>query len=529
MLETLAELKSILRGMWNFRWLGLLTAIAVGLIGGAIALLIPNRYLAYSRVYVDTQSILRPLMSGLAVTPDVNQQIAMMSRTLISRPNVERLLRMTDADLKTKSAQERERQIDKMIESLHLRPEGGNNLYSITYEDRNPEAARSVVQALLSIFVESNLGDQRRDSEQARRFIEEQIKTYEQRLVEAEAALKDFKVKNLHQMPHLGQDYVARVNDLQNQVTQSRLALREAENARESIRRQLADEQAAYAAQLKAIGTNNSVGNSNIRVPDVDDRLDAQRKRLDELRTRFTEEHPDVLGARRVIAQLEAQRRQELEAIRKKLAESSSDQRAAALPPNRVLEQLRIDMSDVDARVASLRARVADTESRMAAMQRQAQTIPEVEAQFAQLNRDYDTNRRNYEALLARRESAQISGQMESTSGVGEFRVVDPPRVAPKPVWPNRPLLLGLAFAASLASGLGVAFLRDQSRPTFNSGRILRKFTGMPLLGGVSWFPDSATRARARRAFAAFTLGSAAYVSVFVAAILFLVMRQAAV
>ena len=123
MLETLAELKSILRGMWNFRWLGLLTAVTVGLVGGAIALLLPNRYQAYSRVYVDTQSILRPLMSGLAVQPDVNQQIAMMSRTLISRPNVERLLRMTDSDLKSKSARERERQIDAMMARLFLRPE----------------------------------------------------------------------------------------------------------------------------------------------------------------------------------------------------------------------------------------------------------------------------------------------------------------------------------------------------------------------------------------------------------------------
>lgn len=525
MQETLTEIKSILRGMWNFRWPGLLTAVAVGIIGGLIALLVPNRYQATARVYVDTQSILRPLMSGLAVQPNIDQQISMMSRTLISRPNVERMLRMIDADLKIRTAQERERHIDQLISGLSLQP-AGNNLYTIVYADTNPESAKNVVQALLSIFVESNLGDQRRDSDQARRFIDEQIKLYEQRLVDAESALKDYKLKNMREMPTLGQNYGDRVAGLQEQLTQSQLALREAENARESIRRQLADEQAAYAAQLKSLGTADA-SNVAIRVPEVDERLDTQRTRLDELRTRYTEEHPDVLGAKRVIAQLEDQRRREIEALRKKFADAPAERKAAALPPNRVLEQLRLDMSDVDARVASLRTRVADTESRLAAMQRNAQVVPQIEAEYAQLNRDYEVNRRNYEQLLTRRESAQLSGQMESTTGVGEFRVIDPPRVAPRPVSPNRPLLLAMAFGASLAAGLAMAFLRDQSRPTFNSGRILRKLTGVPLLGGVSWFPSAASRAHARRMLAAFSIGSAAYVSVFVAAIVFLAMRQA--
>ena len=524
MQETLAEIKSILRGMWNFRWLGLLSAIVVGLVGGVIALMVPNRYEARARVYVDTQSILRPLMSGLAVQPNVDQQIAMMSRTLISRPNVERVMRMTDSDLQARTPAERERQIDKLVRGIDLAP-AGNNLYTITYRDTKPDSAKGVVQALMSIFVESNLGDKRRDTDQARKFIDEQIKVYEQRLVEAESRLKEYKLKNMREMPTVGGDYASRVAELQNQLTQSQLSLREAENARESIRKQLAEEQATYAAQLKSLGSEAS-GNS-IRVPEVDARLDAQRKRLDEMRTRYTEEHPDVIGAKRVIEQLEDQRKREIEVLRKKFADAPEERKSAALPPNRVLEQLRLDLSDVDARVASLRTRVGDTQARLTEMRRAFETVPQIEAEYAQLNRDYNVNRQNYEQLLSRRESAQISGQMESTSGVGEFRVIDPPRVAPQPVAPNRPVLLAMAFAASLAAGLGVAFLRDQSRPTFNSGRILRKITGVPLLGGVSWFPDPATRASARRRLAAFSIGSAAYVSVFVAAIVFLMMRQA--
>jgi uncharacterized protein involved in exopolysaccharide biosynthesis len=101
--ELISQLATAARGMWKHRWLGLLVAWVVTAIGMFVVLSVPDKYEATARIFVDTQSILKPLMSGLAVQPNVDQQVVMLSRTLISRPNVEKLVRMADLDLKTQS------------------------------------------------------------------------------------------------------------------------------------------------------------------------------------------------------------------------------------------------------------------------------------------------------------------------------------------------------------------------------------------------------------------------------------------
>ena len=98
MQELLQQLSSILRGMWKYRRVGVAVAWVVALAGAVGVVLMPDRFEASARVYVDTQTILRPLMAGLAVQPNMDQQVSMLSRTLISRPNVEKLIRMADND-----------------------------------------------------------------------------------------------------------------------------------------------------------------------------------------------------------------------------------------------------------------------------------------------------------------------------------------------------------------------------------------------------------------------------------------------
>ena len=254
MQEVLDLIRSTLRGIWMYRWWGFVTTVLAGIAGIVSVLSIPNQFEATARVYVDTQSILRPLMSGLAVQPNADQQIAMVSRTLVSRPNVERVVRMADLDLKTKTQADKDAQVDSLMKNIKFMSAGGTNLYSIAYRSGRPDQARKVVQAFLSIFVESNLGDSRRDSDQAKKFIEEQIKLYQQRLVESESALKDFKIKNLAAMPSLSQDSVGRAGEIGTALAQARMDLSQAENARDELKKQLAIETPTIAADDRGLG-----------------------------------------------------------------------------------------------------------------------------------------------------------------------------------------------------------------------------------------------------------------------------------
>jgi polysaccharide chain length determinant protein (PEP-CTERM system associated) len=188
---------------------------------------------------------------------------------------------------------------------------------------------------------------------------------------------------------------------------------------------------------------------------------------------------------------------------------------APTVIPNKIYQDLKISLADNESRIAALRAKVADAENRLNQAKSASTTIPKIEAEFTQLNRDYAVYKQNYDALINRRESAAMAGEMDSKGGVGEFRVIDPPRVAPEPVFPNRPLLLTGVLLASLGAGIGLAFLMSQIKPTFFDGRSLRSYTGLPLLGSVSMLTDAASRARNRRAVLAFSTTSLVYLLAF--------------
>src|SRR4051812_8671919 len=110
--DIVGQAADALKGMWRYRWLSLAVSWVTGIVAVTIALRVPNQYEASARIYVDTQSILKPLMSGLAIQPNIDQQVAMLSRTLISRPNIEKLVRMADLDLKNNSKVQQEEQIE---------------------------------------------------------------------------------------------------------------------------------------------------------------------------------------------------------------------------------------------------------------------------------------------------------------------------------------------------------------------------------------------------------------------------------
>jgi polysaccharide chain length determinant protein (PEP-CTERM system associated) len=150
--------------MWKYRWAGLLVSWVVGVVGAVVVFVLPDRYEASARIYVDTQSILKPLMAGLTVQPNVEQQVTILSRTLISRPNVEKLIRMADLDLKSPSKAQQEALIDQVTSNLSIQSSGRDNLYILGYRDNDPESAKRVVQSMVSLFMESGLGAQRKDS-----------------------------------------------------------------------------------------------------------------------------------------------------------------------------------------------------------------------------------------------------------------------------------------------------------------------------------------------------------------------------
>jgi len=484
MAELTAVVLTFLKAIGKYRWYAVVISWVIAVIGWAVVYKLPNDYQASARVYVDTQSILKPLMAGMTTLPNLDQQVIFMRRTLISRPNVERVMRMVDLDVKATTASGHEKLVDDLIDKIKIIGTERDDIYTITYHNPNPKLGKDVVQSLLTIFVEGSFGSKKQDSEKAIQFIDDQIKSYEVKLAKAESDLKDFKIRNMGLLPRQG-DYGSKMADVSDALSQAKLELLEAEQARNALKRQIAGDDPVPAVGAEMVEPSDSN-------PELDGRTDALNKQLDTLRLQYTEAHPDIVAAKRLLGQLQERKKEE-----SKKRKRSADPGANYSP---MLQQMNVALSVSEARVASLRARVDEYIARNASMRSQSNAAPEIEAQLAQLNRDYQVNRDNYQKLVERRESAKLSGELSSATDMLTFRVIDPPTVPLAPAGPNRPRLFSLVFAGALATGLAVALLLSQVRPTFLSQAALRDVTQLPILGSISmnWTTEQKVKRRRR-------------------------------
>ena len=154
---------------------------------------------------------------------------------------------------------------------------------------------------------------------------------------------------------------------------------------------------------------------------------------------------------------------------------------------NPVMQSLKLSLSQAEAQVAALTARVKSYEKRVEDMQKMVHTIPAIEAEMADLNRDYDVVKGKYNELLTRREQATISQKASQASDDIEFKVIDPTRVPFEPSGPPRVLYASAVLLAGIAVGVGFALLLVLIRPTFASAKMLALQTGLPVLGTVGY------------------------------------------
>ena len=485
--EIVEQVFDYLRGIWRNRWYALGCAWLICLVGWVVVFLLPNQYQASAQVFVDTQSILRPLLQGLTVEVNPDAQVGLVAKTLLSRPNLEQIALTSGLDVQAKDPVAMDRLLNRLRERIDLVGAGRENpnLYSITFEDRDPQLAKKVIQTVVEVFQVNLVGDTRQDSAAAQRFLEQQIGEYETRLSEAENRLKEFKLRNVGRMPSEGQTYNARLQQAATDLSTVRLELTQAENRRNSLQRQLQD---ALQQQLK--------GDSEVVVLPIDQRIQSLEQNLDELLIRFTEKHPDVNILRQTIADLKKQREKDRVRYAASIAESGGNVRGQNI--NTVYQQLKVKLAEEEANIASLQTRADEYMRRYKELQGQVSTLPQIEAELAALNRDYEVNRQQYEQLRTRLESARLSEQAEQSKQDVRFRIVDPPRVPPKPTRPRRLLLMTMVLGAGLGAGMGLAFLIAQLWPTFDSRRSLMRIADIPVFGGVGLVLSPAALRRAR-------------------------------
>lgn len=482
--ETLNMLVEELRGAWRFRWVALAVLGAVCILGWLLVLTLPSVYEARARVYVDTQSALRPLLQGLTVTPNVESALAMVRQALLSQPHLRRVAHENGLDAGVTNQGERERLVASLQQRIVITANGGPNatdgLYTITFQDTSRAKGVAVVKSLLNAFVEDTLGDKRSGQLSAQRFLREQIADYEQRLSAAEQRLADFKKKNVGMMPDQRGDYFARLQTEVAGLEQARKDLALAQARKDELTRQLNGEDPfvfGFDSEL-----NSNIAPTSKTGGDLNARIQELEKREQDLLLRFTDKHPDVIAVRKTLEDLRAQQAAEIERLRKGHPTGSLSGSTKANP---VFQSMKLELNKADVAIAELQRDVAQRSVNVENLRKMINTVPQVEADLARLNRDYDVTRAQYQALVQRLETAKISQDADET-GTVKFQVIDPPSVPLRPAAPNRPLLFTGVLLIGLALGGAVAFVLNHSRPVFQNARRLEEKTGLPVIGTVS-------------------------------------------
>jgi polysaccharide chain length determinant protein (PEP-CTERM system associated) len=485
--------------LWKRRWFILLGAWAVALPGWFAVASMPSVYQSSSRIYVDTTNVLQPLLRGIAVQSNLEAQVQLMKQTLLSRPNLMDVARQTDYDLTARNPA----QMESLLNSIQSRMTVASNredIFWISFEDSNPQRARDVVQALLRIFVESNLGQSRQDLDSAQEFIDRQIAEYEARLEEAEDRLARFKQEHIDVVLGEG-SYLSRATTATNTLEAFEQDLSVAIAQRDLLRREL--------ESIPETIPNASAGGPP---DDTQYRIVELEAQLRQLLSQYTEKHPDVITTQRQLDALLAKQKETREALVTTNASLASDGDQAIGSPNPVYSQVKLQLIDIETQIENLRRRAAAARVQADALAAKAEDVPRVEAEYQRLNRDYGILKSQHDELLSRRESARVSRSRDDVGQQVQYRLIEPPIVPSKPTGPNRALFLMAVFVLAVGAGAGLALLLVILDTSFSTMVELRTYTGLPVLGSVS---DTRRRSSHRAADTiALSLGAVGLVAV---------------
>jgi protein tyrosine kinase modulator len=420
----------------------------------------------------------------------------------------------------------------KMISADVIDPRSGHPTqatiaFSISYQSGSPELALKVANELTTLYLNENLTSRTQMAEQTTAFFAEEAAKQQQRIVEIDKRLADFKEKHQDSLPELAQ-----LNESIRERTE--FDLREAENRLSAIDSQ----EVLLRAQLAQLNPTSQVySDTGQRVMGVEDRLKALRSELASYKARYAPGHPDIVSTEREIAGLEKEGKAEDQTsfIAKQLADAQGQlsqaqekyspehpdvmrltrlvaelkKELAAQPPSGAvqrdvradnpiyiqvkgqLDALGVERTNQETKIADLRAKLEDYERRMA-------RAPIVERDYRQLARDLESAQIKYQQIRAKQGDVQVSENLETERKGERFTMIEPPLPPEKPVSPNRILILAAGFVMSFALGFGAVFLRDFFDPSVRGFNDVRQLLSVPPLVAI---PLIATRRelRARR------------------------------
>ena len=506
-------IRSEIIGAWRYRWVAMIVAWLACVGGWLFVISMPDIYEARAKVFVDADSRLATVVGQVAASPSVRSRVFVVRQAMLGIPQLEKVARETDLDLRARTEEEREALLTSLRERIGIttgRTDESKNLYSITFSDRDREMAITVVQTLLDTFVEDVLELKEQGVEDVEGYLEEQLEHYTGLLTQSEAALAEFKKEHVGLLPGESGGIFERLQAEMDALQALRVDLQIEEDRRNELRRQLSSENPTLPA--------GSDGAGGVIVPTTptESAIVELESRRSTLLLSYTERHPDVVAIDEQLEQLYETRRREQMALRN----SGGGMEGAPNATNPVYQNAQIALNEANVKIAGLRSQVAQREAAVWRLNSQIETIPEIEAEYTKLTRDYAQYQALYTELLEQKERERM-GAVGDDRDVVSFNVVEPATSPLEAVAPVRGFLIFVVLVLGIGAGAGAAYLIHLFNPVFVDVATLRRITMRPVLGVVSKTWLERGRTVRRLDFSSFAIAGIGLVAAFLVTMLF--------
>jgi polysaccharide chain length determinant protein (PEP-CTERM system associated) len=482
------DLRTALYAVWHRRWLALATAWGVCLLGWLVVAMIPNKYEARTKIYVQLDD---PLAAKIGINEnDQKRAVERVRQTLVSAVNLEKVVRGTRIGDDVKTPKDMESAVGGLAKSVKVLSTQ-DNLFEITAtsgrgglsDAENAKLSRDIIQRLIDIFSDDSVAGNRGEMNKTLEFMNQQLSDRQKALEAAEQRRTEFDARN----PDLAQGGTTVIQRMEASRAELRgidADLAAAQSALAAINGQLAGTPPTLSVAGPGGGARGSLAQAQAE-------LAGMRSRG------LTDGHPDVIAARNQVNALRAQVQ----------AEGNNPQGGITNPAYSSLQSIRAERM---ANVQGLNARRAAIQSEIARITGQQIQNPELAAEAQRISRDYDVLRQQYDKLLQDREELRLRGQVQTERSVVKFQVVDPPVVPRAPVAPMRSLLLLGVLIVGIGAGCGTAYGLAMLRGTFSTTGKLESALGLPVLGAITETLTDGARAlrqQRQRKFYAATAG----------------------
>ena len=495
-LPDFTEIKGIVR---RRRWQFLVPFFCGWLLVWGASWVIPSTYRSGTLILVEQPSVPEKYVVS-NIDLDIQHQLDSITQQILSRT---RLLHIIDSlglypeDRKRKNPDELVEQMRKDIEiELSHGDDKKLSAFNIYYANRDPKMAQMATSELANLFITENLEQRQERSENTTKFLQDQLDQARTKLAAQEAKLRVFKDQHLGELPTQTQSNLQILTGLQSQLQANQDALNRAKQQNTYLE--------SLVNQYRAMehGSKPSAGGP-VGLAEVDKELDRLKAQLADLTSHYTDKHPDVRKTKEQIAQTEKMRDRIVADINNRAKDPSP---APATPTIASLDPKTAPVLELESQlkanrleIANREAEIKDEQGKINQYQSRLNMAPVMEQQFADITRDYDQSKTDYEALLAKKNQSEMSTDLEKTQQGEHFRMLDPPNRPGRPYKPNRLQLCALGLMAGLVFGAGFAIGPEKLSGKIYSEREIKRLVPYDVIAEIPAIESVAEHSAHRR------------------------------